>query len=90
VNIGYFAYSGDLRPFLLSHPGSLHCRNVAANPSMAVAVFPSPQSWTNPGRRVQLFGTCRVAFDDVPATPKTSSVLHLTTAEVQQPLLECS
>jgi uncharacterized protein YhbP (UPF0306 family) len=64
VNIGYFAYSGDLRLYLLSHPSSLHCRNVAANPSMAVAAFTSPQNWTNPGRGVQLFGTCRAAVDD--------------------------
>jgi uncharacterized protein YhbP (UPF0306 family) len=63
VNIGYFAYSADLRLYLLSHPGSLHCRNVATNPSMAVAAFASPQNWTNPGRGIQLFGTCRVVLD---------------------------
>jgi uncharacterized protein YhbP (UPF0306 family) len=62
VNIGYFASSADLRLYLLSHPASLHCRNVATNPSMAVAVFASPQNWTNPGRGIQLFGTCHIAF----------------------------
>jgi len=58
INIGYFAQSADLQFYLLSHPGSLHCRNLATNPSMAVAVFVSPQDWTAPGRGIQLFGTC--------------------------------
>src|SRR5687768_10675176 len=58
VNIGYLAHSDDLHLYLLSHPGSLHCRNLAANPSMAVAVFSSAQNWTDPGCGIQLFGTC--------------------------------
>lgn len=58
VNIGYFAYSDDLHLYLLSHPGSLHCRNVARNPTTAVAVFASTQKWTDPGRGIQLFGRC--------------------------------
>jgi uncharacterized protein YhbP (UPF0306 family) len=58
INIGYFAQSADLHLYLLSHPASLHCRNVATNASMAVAVFVSPQDWTAPGQGIQLFGTC--------------------------------
>lgn len=58
INAGYFAYSDRLDLYLLSHPGSVHCRNVTANPSMAVAVFASAQNWTQPGRGIQLFGTC--------------------------------
>ncbi len=58
VNIGYFAYSDELHLYLLSHPRSLHCRNVAANPTMAVAVYASTQNWADPGRGIQLFGTC--------------------------------
>lgn len=58
VNIGYFAYSDELHLYLLSHPGSVHCRNVAHDPTMAVAVFSSSQNWTDPGRGVQLFGRC--------------------------------
>lgn len=63
VNIGYFAYSGDLHLYLLSHPASLHCRNLRVNPSMAVAVFESAQSWTGPDRGLQLFGTCAPVAD---------------------------
>jgi uncharacterized protein YhbP (UPF0306 family) len=49
--------------YLLSHPESLHCRNLTTNPSLAVAVFVSPQNWIDPGRGVQLFGTCRQVLD---------------------------
>jgi uncharacterized protein YhbP (UPF0306 family) len=58
VNIGYFAYSDELEFFLLSHPSSVHCRNLEANSSMAVAVFASTQRWIDPGRGIQFFGTC--------------------------------
>jgi len=58
VNTGYFAYSDRLEICLLSHPGSVHCRNIETNPSMAVAVFSSAQNWMQPGRGIQLFGAC--------------------------------
>jgi len=64
INIGYFAQSADLRLYLLSHPASLHCRNIATNASTAVAVFVSPQDWTAPGRGIQLFGICAEAGAD--------------------------
>src|SRR5919108_684010 len=63
VNIGYFAYSESLTLYLLSHPNSRHCRNLRVNPSMAVAVFASNQSWTEPGRGIQLFGRCEQVTD---------------------------
>ncbi len=67
INIGYFAYSLDLKLFLLSHPDSLHSRNIVNNSTMAVAVFASSQNWTDPGRGIQLFGDCRqVADADAP------------------------
>jgi uncharacterized protein YhbP (UPF0306 family) len=56
VNTAYFAFSETLELFFLSHPGSLHCRNLEANASVAIAVFSSAQRWTDPGRGVQLFG----------------------------------
>jgi len=66
INIGYFAQSANLHLYLLSHPASLHCRNVATNASMAVAVFVSPQDWTAPGRGIQLFGSCtEIGGDDI-------------------------
>lgn len=61
VNTAYFCYSPDLELYFLSDPNSLHCRNVASNPSMAVTVFSSSQEWGEPDRGIQLFGTCRPA-----------------------------
>ena len=58
INIGHFAHSEDLCLYLISHPSSLHSRNLVANRSMAVAVFVSPQEWIGPGRGMQLFGLC--------------------------------
>lgn len=58
INTAYFSYSGKLELYFLSHPGSLHCRNLLRNPSMAVTIFSSLQKWTDPGQGVQLFGTC--------------------------------
>jgi len=45
VNIAYFCYSDELELYFLSHPRSLHCRNLSMNPSMAAAIFSSSQQW---------------------------------------------
>lgn len=73
INIGYYAYSSALHLYLLSHPNSLHSRNVVMNPSMAVAVFASAQDWTHPGRGVQLFGTCTQV---APADERTAARIY--------------
>jgi len=57
INSAYFGYSDDLELYFLSHPGSLHCRNLSRNASMAMTVFNSAQRWTEPGQGLQLFGT---------------------------------
>lgn len=61
VNTAYFCFSDDLELHFLSHPGSLHCRNLSRNRSMGVAVFSTSQRWGGPDRGVQLFGRCRQA-----------------------------
>jgi uncharacterized protein YhbP (UPF0306 family) len=58
INTAYFSYSDQLELYFLSHPASRHCRNLASNSSMAVTVFSTQQEWTDPGRGVQLFGSC--------------------------------
>src|SRR5688572_30389135 len=45
VNTAYFAYSSSLELYFLSHPHSVHCRNVIARPAVAIAVFESTQEW---------------------------------------------
>src|SRR5207302_4188037 len=56
INTSFFAYSPNLELYILSDPGSLHCRNLLDNPSMAMTVFNSNQRWEDPGRGIQLFG----------------------------------
>lgn len=58
INTAFFAFSTDLELYFLSDPGSLHCRNLSRNPSMAMTVFDSSQNWEAPGRGLQLFGVC--------------------------------
>ena len=61
VNTAYFAWTLDLRVVWLSEPGAVHSRNLHANPSVAVAVYDSSQSWGKPDRGIQLFGSAREA-----------------------------
>jgi uncharacterized protein YhbP (UPF0306 family) len=61
VNTAYFAYSDDLELYFLSHPSARHCRNLETNPSMAMTVFASSQTWGGPDQGLQLFGTCELA-----------------------------
>ena len=58
INTAYFCFSDDLELYFLSHPRSMHCRNLTLNPSAGVTIFSSSQTWTNPGRGLQVFGTC--------------------------------
>lgn len=59
INTAYFAWGDDLNCVWLSHPAATHSRNLRANPSVAVAVYDSNQSWGNPDRGIQLFGAAR-------------------------------
>ena len=61
VNTAYFAFSPALELYFLSAPDSVHCRNLEANPSMAMTVFSTAQTWGKPDRGVQLFGIAREA-----------------------------
>lgn len=59
VNTAYFAWDTDLDLVWLSAPEARHSRNVRANPSVAIAVFRSTQTWGKPDRGIQLFGRAR-------------------------------
>lgn len=58
INTAYFSYSDELELYFLSHPSSLHCKNLLRNASTAMTIFSSSQNWTDPGQGLQLFGTC--------------------------------
>jgi uncharacterized protein YhbP (UPF0306 family) len=63
INTAYFAYTPDLKIYFLSHPNALHCKNILINPSMALAIFSSNQTWGSPDRGLQLFGLCKQVIE---------------------------
>ena len=54
VSTAYFCVSPALELYFLSHPRSLHCRNLAARPTAAIAVFSSSQGWRTRSRPAAL------------------------------------
>ena len=64
VNTAYFAWAPDLRIVWLSEPRARHSRNLRTNPSAAIAVFDSNQTWGKPDRGIQLFGSARLGDDE--------------------------
>jgi uncharacterized protein YhbP (UPF0306 family) len=61
INHMYFARSGLFDVVWISDPDSRHSRNLVANPSAAVTIFDSHQTWGKPDRGIQLFGTAGTA-----------------------------
>jgi uncharacterized protein YhbP (UPF0306 family) len=59
VNTAYFAAGPELELVWLSEPEARHSRNLRANPTVAIAVYDSMQSWGAPDRGIQLFGSAR-------------------------------
>jgi uncharacterized protein YhbP (UPF0306 family) len=53
----YFARSELFDVVWISDPDSRHSRNLLTNPSAAVTIFDSHQTWGRPDRGIQLFGT---------------------------------
>jgi uncharacterized protein YhbP (UPF0306 family) len=65
INTAYFAWTPDFRLVWLSEPRARHSRNLSANPSVAVAVYDSNQSWGKPDRGIQIFGLAGDAAPEV-------------------------
>jgi uncharacterized protein YhbP (UPF0306 family) len=59
VNTAYFAWGPSFEIVWLSAPDARHSRNIRANPSIAVAVYRSTQTWGRADRGIQLFGIAR-------------------------------
>ncbi len=59
VNTAYFAWSAAFEIVWLSSPEAHHSRNIRANPSTAVAVYDSTQTWGGSDRGIQLFGAAK-------------------------------
>lgn len=61
VNTAYFAWSRSFEIVWLSSPRATHSRNLRANDSASIAVYDSTQTWGEPDRGIQLFGSAREA-----------------------------
>ena len=59
VNTAYFAWSPTFDLVWLSAPEARHSRNIRADPSAAVAVYRSTQTWGGSDHGIQLFGRAR-------------------------------
>src|SRR6266571_9301605 len=59
VNTAYFAWGPSFEIGWLSAPEARHSRNIRANPSAAIVVYRSTQSWGGSDRGIQLFGRAR-------------------------------
>lgn len=56
INAAFYSFSAELELFFLSHPASVHCRNLVHVGHLAVAVFDSRQQWGRPHAGLQLYG----------------------------------
>lgn len=61
ANTAYFAWSPTFELVWLSAAEARHSRNIRSNPSVAVSVYDSDQTWGQPDRGIQLFGSAREA-----------------------------
>jgi uncharacterized protein YhbP (UPF0306 family) len=68
ITTAYFAWGDDFRCVWLSHPDAHHSRNIQLNPSVAIAVYDSAQTWGTPDRGIQLYGRARKATGAGPQT----------------------
>jgi uncharacterized protein YhbP (UPF0306 family) len=59
INTAYFAWGPSFEIVWLSAPEARHSRNIRANPSCAIAVYRSTQTWGGSDHGIQLFGTAR-------------------------------
>jgi uncharacterized protein YhbP (UPF0306 family) len=57
VNTAYFAWGPAFEIVWLSAPEARHSRNIRANPSVAVAVYRSTQTWGRADHGIQMFGS---------------------------------
>jgi uncharacterized protein len=61
INTAYFAWSPKLDLVWLSDPRAKHSRNLGTDATAAIAVYDSTQSWGQPDRGIQLFGSASEA-----------------------------
>jgi uncharacterized protein YhbP (UPF0306 family) len=61
INTAYYCFNKHLDFYFISDPITQHVKNIEENPSVAVSIYESNQSWDNNKKGLQVFGTCEVA-----------------------------
>lgn len=59
INTAYFAWGPRFEIVWWSAPEARHSRNIRANPSVAVGVYRSTQTWGGADHGIQIFGSAR-------------------------------
>lgn len=52
----HYSYDEDLNIYFLSNPETLHCKQIAENPQVALTIADSPQEPSSKKKGVQLYG----------------------------------
>ena len=73
VNTAYFVCSRTLDLYFLSQARDQHSQNIKDNPSVAVAFWKTPDTWSENLQGVQIFGTCT----QLPLGPKAVHAMSL-------------
>lgn len=55
----YYSFDKDLNLYFLSDPATLHCRQIAQNPQVSVAIADSHQKVTELKKGLQIYGLAR-------------------------------
>lgn len=67
INTAFFAYDEDWTLCFLSDPDSIHARNIARKPDVAVSIYDGRQIWGGAHTGLQIFGTCERLTGDAEA-----------------------
>ncbi|OGK24910.1 hypothetical protein A2954_00785 [Candidatus Roizmanbacteria bacterium RIFCSPLOWO2_01_FULL_37_12] len=55
----YYTLDQDLNIYFLSDPNTIHCRQIAKNPKVAITIADSPQRPTSKKKGLQIFGLAK-------------------------------
>ena len=53
-----FAFAKDLTVYFISAPTDVHTQDIALNPSVALAIWTTPETWGKDLQGLQIFGRC--------------------------------
>jgi uncharacterized protein YhbP (UPF0306 family) len=68
-----YAFTRDLTLYFISARADVHSQDLAANPSAAVAVWTTPETWGQNLQGIQLFGTC----EELRVGPELAAAMRL-------------